>query len=66
MAKSQIYCRAAILLLFLHFTHGQKNSERDDFLYDVFPEGFLWGQATSAYQIEGGWNENGSTKKLYL
>ena len=24
-----------------------------------FPKGFLWGGATAANQLEGGWNEGG-------
>jgi beta-glucosidase len=33
---------------------------QDDFLYGTFPDGFIWGSATSAYQIEGAWNESGN------
>lgn len=24
-----------------------------------FPQDFLWGSASAAYQVEGGWNEDG-------
>ena len=29
----------------------------DELLYEKFPENFIWGVASSAYQVEGGWNE---------
>ena len=35
--------------------------QSDPFLNETFPDGFMWGAATAAYQTEGSWNVDGTT-----
>ncbi|XP_067935172.1 lactase-like protein [Watersipora subatra] len=44
---------------------AQSNFEDDPFLYKRFPDGFLWGTATAAYQIEGAWNVSGKGENIW-
>ena len=35
------------------------DGDRDKFVTGIFPDGFLWGAGSSAFQIEGAWNTSG-------
>ncbi|KAM6421692.1 lactase/phlorizin hydrolase [Rhynochetos jubatus] len=44
---------------------NQSELDRDSFLQDVFPSGFLWGTSTGAFNIEGAWAEDGKGESIW-
>ena len=51
-----VFACAGVLIV-NRFTNYEQH--HDEFYYGNFRDGFLWGTATAAYQVEGAWNEDG-------
>jgi len=55
-----------LLTLFTFFLVTCKSySPEEPLLYDRFPDDFLWGTATAAFQIEGAWDEGGKSPSVW-
>ena len=53
--------KAIILVLLAVCICGSLTSKFEEpLLYEKFPPGFIWAAGSSAYQVEGGWDADGT------
>ncbi|XP_004616567.1 lactase/phlorizin hydrolase [Sorex araneus] len=64
MAAGSSISHSAYLRVWEAFSN-QSRAQRDAFLRDAFPQSFLWGVSTGAFNVEGGWAEDGRGPSIW-
>ncbi|XP_014679227.1 PREDICTED: uncharacterized protein LOC106819081 [Priapulus caudatus] len=55
----------SLLIATASAAEGKLKDQDDEFLYGEFSKDFVWATATAAYQIEGGWDEDGKGPSVW-